>query len=175
MSNLWALYLAAVISAAGAQVNTPVGPPPPPPPPWVSPATCVGGCPTSCACAKNSFCCTDWSDQCNACENGFGNQHGCKKDACAGTAEVLATCECLIDADVRGACPARTVSELESRDGIEDFWQDKEGTRRPAAGPAPGTCCQWSSTLGPNFDCEDHGELRLDLNRMNSNLCKAVS
>jgi hypothetical protein len=45
---------------------------------------CPGGCPTSCACAQNTFCCSTWSWSCDACEAGLGNEFGCAAGACSG-------------------------------------------------------------------------------------------
>ena len=45
---------------------------------------CDGGCPDSCACAQNDYCCTRWSWSCDACEAGLGNEFGCEPGVCAG-------------------------------------------------------------------------------------------
>lgn len=45
---------------------------------------CAGGCPDSCACDHSSYCCTDWTGACDACQDGIGNIIGCAPSACTG-------------------------------------------------------------------------------------------
>ena len=109
--------------------------------PAPSPENCVGGCPDSCACAQNSFCCNDWSSLCDKCESGEGDEaNGCAEGACP-----YVECQCLVSASGDGTCPATPPAQLAGYNGIEEFYQDEAGTRRPSV-MAPGTCCQWSST-----------------------------
>jgi hypothetical protein len=76
--------------------------------------------------------------------------------ACTGIGAVVATCECLIETEADGTCPARTVAELDGSKDEANMWQDEEGTRRPALA-APANCCQFKSTLPLGIECMDKG------------------